>query len=120
MFEKATKLKLRFTHNGIATVEDLWDMSLPTLDKIYKGLKAEAKKDEGESLLETKTAADDVLDLKIEIVKHIFTIKNNEKIARQVEADNRAFNKRLDSLIAQKQDEQMGAMSVEELMRLRK
>jgi len=55
MFEKAARLKLRFNFKGILSVEDLWDLSLESLDLIYKNLSAEAKKSKEVSLLEIKT-----------------------------------------------------------------
>ena len=121
MFEKASRMRLRFDFgNGLATTEDLWDMTLPNLDKIYRSLKAAAKKDDDESLLVTKTSADDILDLKIAVVKYIFTVKNDEKLAKATEAENRAHNKQIDMLIAQKQQEQLVGMSIEELEKLKK
>ena len=41
IFAKASKLRLRFNYKGIITVEDLWDLSIDTLDKIYKYLHLE-------------------------------------------------------------------------------
>ena len=40
LFEKASKMKLRFsTTKGVLSTEDLWDLSLESLDRIAKNLK---------------------------------------------------------------------------------
>ena len=39
MFEKASRLKLRFkTQNGIIAVDDLWDLTLDSLNTLAKAL----------------------------------------------------------------------------------
>jgi len=49
MFEKALKNKLRFegSGQGVLSTEDLFDLSLPTLDKMAKGVN-KLLRDEGE------------------------------------------------------------------------
>lgn len=72
MFEKAVKGKYRFPYKGQIAVEDLYDLSLGSLDTVFKTLNAEVKKTDEESLLQTKSEEDDILATKIEIVKYIF------------------------------------------------
>ena len=120
MFEKASRLKLRFAFNGVCGVEDLWDLSPTNLDKIYKALKAEAKAKEGDSLLDTKTKEDDILALKIDIVKYIYTVKDAEKKARATAAEDASFNKMIDDMVARKKLGEMESMSVEDLLKLKK
>lgn len=72
MFEKATRLKLRFPYKGACTVEDLWDLSVTALDSVYKALRNAQKEMDGESLLSEKKE-NLTLALQVDIVKHIVT-----------------------------------------------
>ncbi|MBV5347203.1 hypothetical protein JZU46_03160 [bacterium] len=118
IFEKASRQKIRFQFHGVATVDDLWDMSLQSLDAIYAGLSAEVQQKNQASLLNTKTKEDDILDLKIEIVKHIFAVKSAEKQARVEAAMNMARQKKILGIIADKKDEALRSMPIEELEKL--
>lgn len=118
MFEIATRNKFRFLFKGVISTEDLWDLSVESLDNVFKTLNSEMKKTKEESLLSTKSKDDEVLELKIEIVKHIVTVKQKEKEARERKFLDRERNQKIMSIIAAKQDEQLHNMSVEELQKL--
>ena len=68
MFEKASRLKLRFdvpvgsVYKGTLKVEDLWDVSVETLDSMFKAINTQLQSSATESLLQTRSKADDVLD----------------------------------------------------------
>lgn len=118
MFEKASKMKLRFNYKGLVSTEDLWDLSLQELDGIYKTLNKELKDAKEESLLDERSAADTIVDLKVAIVKHIVEVKKAEKAEREnakLEADQR---KLVMSIIAEKKNEKLKSMSVEDLEKL--
>ena len=51
IFERATRMSLRFNFKGLISVEDLWDLSLQDLDSIYKILNSKLKQSSEESLL---------------------------------------------------------------------
>lgn len=115
MFEKAARLKLRFPFRGQCSVEDLWDLSLKDLDFIYKSLRRQQKEQEGESLLDAKSQANEVLDLQIDIVKHIVTVKLAEKEARENEAARAERKQKILAIIESKQEDELREKSVEEL-----
>lgn len=118
MFEKAVKGKYRFPYKGQIAVEDLYDLSLGSLDTVFKTLNAEVKKTDEESLLQTKSEEDDILAAKIEIVKYIFNEKLEEKKNRQEAAERKEKKQKIMQIIATKQDEALRNASVEDLQKM--
>ena len=118
MFEYAVRNKLRFPFKGMITVEDLYDLSLSNLDVVFKTLNKQVKQSSEESLLTSKSKEDEVLDIQINIVKHIFNVKNEEAIARLKEKENKEKKQRLLEIKHQKEDEALHNMSLEELDRM--
>lgn len=78
IFEVAVKNKLRFPFKGLISVEDLYDLSSTNLNSIFKVLNSELNQAKEESLFETKSKKDEELELKIEIIKHIYNSKKQE------------------------------------------
>jgi acyl-CoA reductase-like NAD-dependent aldehyde dehydrogenase len=115
MFELATRKKFRFPFKGMISVEDLWDLSVKNLDTVFKALNAEAKQANEESLLAVKSDEDTILEAKIAIVKHIVNVKQAEEAEKVRAAANRAQARRIQELIANKQDEALQGKSIEEL-----
>lgn len=116
MFEKAARLKVRFPFKGACSVEDLWDLSVEHLDGIYKALKKQQRDSGEESLIERReTAASTMLNLQIDLVKHVFSVKVAEAEERKKASDKKAQKEKILSLIAEKQDEALKGKSVEEL-----
>jgi len=116
LFEVASKKKFRFAFKGLITAEDLWDLSVKDLDVIFKGLNAQVKQTKEESLLDVRTEKDTDLDMMIEIVKYIVSIKLAE-IENAKQAKSRKEKKeKIMSIIASKQDEALENKSVDELM----
>lgn len=118
MFEKASKIKLRFAYKGLLSVEDLWDLGLKELDKIFKGMNRERKAIDEESLLAAKTAANKELELGINIVKHIVEVKVLSADKKLKAADRRAKKAKIIELIAAKKDENLANKSESELMEM--
>lgn len=58
---------------------------------------------------------DEVLDLKIDIVKHIFEVKSQEMEARKQAMQNRAMKEKLLAIKAEKQDAALQDLSEEQL-----
>ena len=115
LFETASRKKMRFNYKGMLTVEDLWDLNVVALNEIFKGLNAQAKKSQEESLLEQKTEADKDLMVQIEILRHIVGVKIEEANRRKKAKEVREKKQHIMELIDQKKDENMKSMSVEEL-----
>lgn len=118
MFEVATRNKLRFPYKGQISVEDMWELSLPALDTVFKTLNSQMKQVKEESLLSTKSKADETLELQIEIVKYIVSVKLAEKEAREKAAEKAAQKKRIMEIIAKKQDESLENSSMEDLQKM--
>ncbi len=118
MFEKASRLKLRFNYRGLCITEDLWDMPLTALDTIYKGLNGQLKAQKEESLLETKSEADELLDLQIAIVRHVVEVRLAEQRERQDAVAKAAQKQKIMAIIADKQDAELHSMSIEDLNKL--
>lgn len=118
MFEVATRTKMRFPFKGMISVEDLWDLSVQNLDKVFKTLNSQRKEAQEESLLNTKSSEDERLETQIEIVKHIVGVKLEEQAARVKEAENKEKKQKIMALMAKKDDEEMENMSKEELQKL--
>lgn len=118
MFEVATRTKMRFPFKGMISVEDLWDLSVQNLDKVFKALNSQRKESQEESLLNVKSSEDEVLDTQIAIVKYIVGVKLEEQAARVKAAENKEKKQKIMALMAKKDDEAMENMSKEELQKL--
>ena len=115
LFKIATKKAYRFNYKGLITVENLWDLSVEELDKIYKSLKKQQRNNTEESLLQTVSTEDKELQNKIDIIK---TIVNDKLVARdkaQKAAERKAQNQRILEIMADKQDAALKEKSLEEL-----
>ena len=117
MFEQATRQKYRFkTDVGLVTVEDLWDLSLPGLDKMAKALRKELQEVQEESFLDTKPRSKSV-ETKFELVKYVIQVKLKEKEdALNVKAKKERKEKILE-ILAEKQNEALAQKTPEELLK---
>jgi len=118
MFEMAVKSKFRFPYKGMINVEDLFDLSLNDLNVVYQTLKKQQKQTQEESLLEVKSQEDQELDIKIQIVKHIFDEKVNEREMKLKEKEFKQHEQKIMAIIAKKQDAEYENMSIEELNKM--
>lgn len=115
LFKIAVKNKYRFTYKGVQTVEDLWDLSVEELDKIYKTLNKQKKSEAEESLLATTSKEDKELNNKIEIIKTIVADKLSDKEKSVKAAERRAKNRRILEIMADKQEDELKSKSLDEL-----
>lgn len=115
MFEVAVRTKIRFPFKGLVSVEDLWDLSVENLDSIFKTLNSQLKQTKEESLLNTRTKQDEEIDMKIEIIKYIVKVKQEEENTRLKAKEQKEKKQKIMEILASKQDEALQNKSVEEL-----
>jgi hypothetical protein len=124
MFEKAIREKYRFaTVRGSVTTEDLCDLPLlnghdVSLDNIAKDLSRAIKDSEEESFVVKRVGSDDILILKLDIVKHIIKTKIEEAECREKKVVIKAKKERIMAILADKQDDTLKGKSEEELKEL--
>ena len=118
MFELAVKMKFRFPFKGLINSEDLFDLSVKDLDSIFKTINSELKKVKEESLLEVKSTEDQILDTKIEIVKYIFNVKQEEEQKRLKAKELKDKKQRLMEILASKEDQDLLGKSTEEIKKM--
>lgn len=112
MFEKASRLKLRFNHRGVCTTEDLWDLSIEDLDSMYISINKSLKEAEGESLLKKTSVTYDALKLKIDVITHIVRTKQEE----YNNAENDIIKKqRKGFLLRMKNEKENASLSIEDI-----
>ncbi|AIX13097.1 hypothetical protein HWB57_gp102 [Erwinia phage vB_EamM-Bue1] len=120
LFEKASRLKLRFdSARGQLTVEDLWDIGTTrgavNLNDLAKQINRQLKTTEEEGLVKTRSAANDLLQLKLDVLTYVFGVRQEEADRAKQADEKRETRQKLAALIAQKQDQQLGDKSIEEL-----
>ena len=119
MFEKAARLKLRFPYKGQITVEDLWDLKVEELDLVYTAINHSLKAVKDEGLLKKKDSSVSVMELQLAILKHIYEVRVEEAEAKLAEKDRKEKKRRIEELIAKKQDTELEGKSLEELAAMR-
>ena len=124
MFEKASRMKLRFvTASGLVTVEDLWDMPLIhanrlNLDDIARALHRQLKSMDDVSFVNPDQEVDETLQLKFDIVKHIIDVRVAENKAVLTARANREKKQKLLEIISQKENEGLMNTSLDELRKM--
>lgn len=118
MFEVAVRSKLRFPFRGLISVEDLWDLNVENLDTVFKELNSQIKRAQEESLLKTKSKQDEELELKINIVKYIVSVKLEETDLRVKAMEKREQKQKILKILSDKQEESLQNKSIEELEKM--
>lgn len=118
LFEVATRKAYRYPYRGMISTEDLWNLNLKEIDSIYGNLmRAQRERVTTDSLLSEEKVDVDLAN-KIEIVKYVAAYKK-EQARKQLEAKEKAQrDQQILALIAQKQNEQLADMSIEQLQEL--
>ena len=117
MFEKASKMKLRFSlGKGLSSVEDLWDIPLTDLDTLAKSLSYQTKNKE-ESFIEKPTPRNAVLELQFEIVKHVIVERLKLRDIADKAAETKALKQRIMAIMVDKKDDALKGATMEELQK---
>lgn len=119
IFERASKQKLRFsTSKGSLSVEDLWDLSLESLDTIAVKID-QALQDSGtKSFIGKKNTENTKLTLQLEILKYIIQVKLDEKERKAKRVEKQAKLAQLQELYASKSNEELQSKSREEIQKM--
>lgn len=117
LFEIATRNRYRFNYKGVMTVEDLWSLRVEDLDAIFKMLNRQKKTADEDSLLATKSAEDQDLANKIDIVRYIVSVKLAEAAERVSAAEKKAQRDKIMEIVAKKKDKALEDMGIENLMK---
>jgi hypothetical protein len=117
IFEKASKAKLRFsTSRGQLSTEDLWDLSLESLDQIAINVDKQIETSGTKSFIGKRSTKNAELELALELLKHIISVKLAEKDAKAKRAEKSAKVAELKALIAEKSVEELRGKSTQELL----
>lgn len=117
LFEIATRNRYRFNYKGVMTVEDLWSLRVEDLDAIFKMLNRQKKTADEDSLLATKSAEDQDLANKIDIVRYIVSVKLAEAAERVSAAEKKEQRDKILEIVAKKKDKALEDMGIEDLMK---
>ena len=110
------KNKFRFEFKGMISIEDLFDLNLADLDVIYKSLKREEKDLQGDSLLDNdENPKVREVEVKIEIVKSIFGMKQAEIARAERALANKAQKDKILAIIEDKENQELSEKSIDEL-----
>lgn len=126
MFEKASRMKLRFsTPQGELPVEDVWDIPLTSnklgranLDDLAKALNKELNNNDTESFVLKVTKPNEELSLKFEVVKHIIAVRLAEREAMENLVKAKEKKQQILAIIADKETESLKGKSLDELKAL--
>ena len=127
LFEKASKLKLRFNSiRGPINVEDLWDMPLAndresfSLDDLAKGLNRQLKRAEEESFVKPPTNTASRWALALDIVKRVIEVKLKNIETADKKAATIVRKGKIMEILASKEDDSLREKSADELMEMLK
>ena len=121
MFEKASRLKLRFnTAKGAVSVEELWDIPLTSrngfsVDEIAKDLNRQLKDGGEESFVVESSGPNEILQLGFDIVRHVIKVRLDEARIIATAKTLREKKQKIMSLIAKKEDEVLESEGIDKL-----
>lgn len=122
---KACQLELRFhTRKGNLNLEQLFSISLADLSDAIKNshkiLKESSLVDDLSFLDNTFNEVNPLEQLRFEVMKEVYQMRKSLADAQKVASETKAHNNKINAIIAQKQDNELAGMSVEDLKKLLK
>lgn len=125
LFEVAARNKFRFsTSRGLVTVEDLWDLPLTSttgkanLDDVARAIHANLQSSDNVSFVNTAQVKDETEQLKMDIVKHVISVKLAENAAASQARETREKKQRIMEVMERKKDEALSNASLEDLQKM--
>ena len=122
IFEKASKLKLRFqSTRGELSVENLWDLPLTSksnlsLDGVGKPIQKALRESDEDSLVDVPTTSKNELNsLRLAIIKEIISVKQEENLIKHNQAAIESQKALLKQALASKKVDEINSLSVEEI-----
>ena len=122
IFEQATRRAIRFeSAKGDLSVEQLWDLPLQSrnqfdLDTVAKTVNRQLNAVTEESFVSVReNPAKETLSLKLEIVKHIISVKLQEAEEARNRTNKASEKEKLLRLLDEKQNEALRALTPEEI-----
>lgn len=118
MYKQAAKLRLRFsTTRGLLSVEQLFELSMTDIANAIKAVKKILKTTDDDELafLESTKTVDVENQLRFNILKDVYLTKKEENEAARVTLENKEFNQKILSIIADKEEDSLKGKSIEEL-----
>ena len=122
LFEKATRLELRFpSPRGELSTEQLWSLPLTSstkanLNDIALAVDAELSSTATKSFVTVATPVSKTLTLKMDVLKHIIKVKQEEALVKQTREANATKRRAIEEALARKQSEKIDSASEEELL----
>lgn len=117
VFEKASRLKLRFPLNGNCTTEDLWDFSKETLAELEVKLAESVEKQGKTNRFAKKNGKLAIEELKLAIVSSVIDTKVAEEEESASATSKKAKRDEILALIAAKQKDSLAQKSIEDLQK---
>lgn len=124
MYKQASQIKLRFeTPKGLLNVEQIWGLSASQLRELILDAKSKLVKVEDFkdlSFLDLVSKENELDKLRFDILVDIYKTKQEATNKQKEMQENKLYNAMIDEIIAEKQNESLKSLSVEELLKLKK
>ena len=115
-YKLASQQKLRFqTNRSLLSVEQLWDLSLTELDSLAVNFETEHKESGKKSFLVKTSIKDKTAKLRFDVALDILNTKVEEMQATQEAAEIKEHNKKIITLISEKNDESLKGKTIKQL-----